>query len=154
MVRSSNQLAQAKSAVHHHSYFPAVQRSTIGTFVSVSGAHETKRLEHLSQSTHTHTVCSMELWSARQSPPTDIRPVKQNWELSLSSKLFSASIPPSHRYPVLRGVTHMKATMDTHTHTHTLTLNCIKRTIKDRPGCSQVHCLHALIQTSTPTLNY
>lgn len=59
-MRSSNQLAQAKSAVHHNSYFSAVQRSAIGTFISVSGTHETKRLEHLSQSTHTHTVT---VWS-------------------------------------------------------------------------------------------
>lgn len=44
--------------------FSAVHEKAIDSFISVSGIHETKRLKHLSQSTH--TVCSMELQSARQ----------------------------------------------------------------------------------------
>lgn len=61
-MSSSNWLTQMKGAMHHPSYFSASQKSTVGTFISVSGTHEMKRPEHLSQSTDTHTVHSMELW--------------------------------------------------------------------------------------------
>lgn len=140
-MRSFNQLLQAKSATYHHSYFSAVQKRSIGTFISVSGTHETKSPEHLSQSTHAHTVHSMELWERQTVPPTDIRPVKENWELSLSYKLFSASIPLSLLSNPWRGHQHTKAIIDTHAYiyiyTCTFTSTCIIRTIKDKPSCQK-----------------
>lgn len=93
-----------------------------------------------SVSIYTYTYCPQYGVMERQTvPPTDIRPVKENWEPSLSSKLFSASIPPSLLCTPQRGHTYTKAIMDIQAHTHTQTLNWIKRTIKDRPSCSGVH---------------
>lgn len=100
-----------------HSYFSTVQRSTIGTFISVSGTHEMERPEHLSQSTHTHTVHSMELWSARQSLLQTYVPSKRTGSRVCHP---SCSLHPflHHCYAPLREVTHIQRHSWTYTHIH------------------------------------
>lgn len=99
----------------HHSNFSAVKKNTIGTFISVSGKHEKGRLEHLSQSTRTHTVHSMELWSARQSLLQTYVPSKRTggWVCHPSCSLH----PSLHDcYLILKG-SHIQRQSWTHTHT-------------------------------------
>lgn len=110
--------------MHHHSYFSAVQKTAIGTFISVSGTHETRRLEHLSQSTH--TVHSMELGSVRQCLLQTYITITENREVSLSSKLFSASL--HHCYALFSGAAHAGETTHTHTDSKALALNRIRKT--------------------------
>lgn len=141
-MQPSNQLAEARSAMHHHSYFSAVQKSAIGTFISVSGTHEMRRLEHLSPSTH--TVHSMELGSARQCLLQTYIPITENRELS--SKLFFASL--HHGYPLSRGVAHVQET----THTHTQSKSLLKWIKKNVWSCSEAHAglsLHSTLRSYT-----
>lgn len=126
-MQSSNQPAQPKIVMHHHGYFSAVQKSSIGAFISVSGTHEPLRLEHLSQSTHAHTVHSMELWSARQSLLQTYVP--SNWTGSWVCHP-SCSLHPNLQSPQSnpgRGRTYKGNDGHTHAYKHSqiLTLSCI-----------------------------
>lgn len=128
-THSANELAHGQSTMCHHSYFSAVQGSAIGTFISVTGAFVTKRLEHLSQSKHTHSVHSMELWCVRQSLLQTYVPSK-----GTGSSVCHPSCPlhPSfhHCSPFLTGGTEW-----THAQSWVFTPNCISRVTKDRWSC-------------------
>lgn len=100
----------------HQSSIFTVQKRTIGLFISVSNTHEHKETRaSVSIYTHTRTVHSMASRSARQSPPTDIRPTDRTGSSDLSSELLSASLPKRQQSHLRRSRAHIHD----HEHTHT-----------------------------------
>lgn len=129
-------------------------RKALLAHLSLSVAHMRRRDRSICLNLHIHILSTVWSYGVPDSP--SYRHTSRQRELGAqfviqavlcihSSIAVIQSSEGSHIHKGNHG--HIHTQSYTHTNTHTLTLNCIKRTIKGRPSCSEVQCW-------TPTLNY